>query len=341
MFTGRHDSIALIACAMVLSLALPFSGASAQQLWFSSGDDLEVNGVVAHPDFMQLFGANPRWATGMAHVDVMQLRAPWFARMPAPTVQQVVDFLKQHHMALAVPLGFVSSDTCGQGVEGIGSARQQNFYPREMKKSGIDLDYVVMDEPLYYGHDYGGKNACQFSIKQVVDSVVTNVRMIRSYYPKVQFVLVEPQQALPGGVAELAQFLDLYKAALKEYPAAVRFDIAWGQFDRWHREWHRDIPPFIQMLKARGIGHSIIYDAGRVDGRIPNTDAGWIASAKANVADWEATIHEPPAQVVIQTWSPNPVRILPENDPTTMTGYLKWFVEQSERHRRGRDDGRD
>ena len=68
------------------------------------------------------------------------------------------------------------------------------------------------------------------------------------------------------------------------------------------------------MLKARGIGYSIIYNADHVNGRIPNTDAGWIASAKANVADWKATIHDVPSQVVIQTWSPNPVRITDDYD---------------------------
>jgi len=126
-------------------------------------------------------------------------------RMPTETVQIALDFLKQHNMALAVPLGFVSSDTCGQDVEGIGSARGQNVYPREMTKRGIDLDYVVMDEPVFYGHDYAGKNACKFSIEEVAESVAKNVKMIRSYYPKVQFVLVEPEQSLTGGVQELEQ----------------------------------------------------------------------------------------------------------------------------------------
>jgi hypothetical protein len=324
-------NLLFVVVVSMLAMALLPSGASGQQVWFSSGDDLNVKGHVAHPDFMQLFAPDAPWPTGMAHIDVMQLRAPWFLRMPAPAVQQVTNFLKQHNMALAVPLGFVSSDTCGEGVEGIGSARGQAVYPREMKKLGIDLDYVVMDEPLYYGHDYGGKNACNFSIEQVAESVAINVKMIRSYYPKVQFVLVEPEQGLPGGVGELSRFLDLYKFKLHELPMAVRFDIAWGQEDKFHKEWHRNIPAFIQMLKARGIGYSIIYDAGRVNGRIPDTDAGWIASAKANVADWKATIHEKPAQEVIQTWSPNPFRIVPEKAPTTMTGYLKWFIEHTGR----------
>jgi hypothetical protein len=301
----------------------------AQEIWFSPGDDLNVKGVVKHPDFMQLFGPGAPWPVGMAHVNVMQLRAPWFLRMSPSVVAQALAFLKAHRMKLAVPLGFIDSDTSGQGIEGCGTARGHRVYPREMKQLGIPLDYVVMDEPLYFGHDYDGKNACHFSIAQVADSVANNVRMIRSYYPHVQFVWAEPQQALPGGVAEMNRFLDDYQARLSELPIAMRFDIDWGKVDKKHREWHQDVPLFVRALKTRGIGLSIIYDAGHVNGQpIPKTDAGWIASAKADVADWEATIPDKPAEVVIQTWNPNPVRIVPEDDPTTMTGYLKWFVSR-------------
>ena len=299
-----------------------------QQLWFAPGDDLNVKGKVAHPDFLQLFAPGAPWPAGMAHVEVVQLRSPWFTRMPQPTVDEVLGFLKEHHIKLAVPLGFISSDTLGKDVEGCGTARGMAAYPRLMVQKGVPLDYVVMDEPLYFGHDYAGKNACRFSIEQVADSVAMNVRMIRSYYPQVQFIETEPPQALTGGVAEYSQFLDAYQARLHELPIAVRFDIAWGTVNAQHREWHQAIPEFIAMLKARGIGYSIIYDAGRVAGKIPDTDAGWVASAKANVADWEATIPDKPAQIDLQTWSPNPVNIVPESDPTTMTGYLKWFVER-------------
>ena len=321
-------STLIIGFVLVLVPTVAAQDAQRSELWFSSGDDLEVKGVVAHPEFMRLFDSPSPWPTGLAHIDVMQLRAPWFLRKSPETGQKVVDFLKQHDIALAVPLGFVSSDTCGQGVEGIGTARQQNVYPREMKKHGIDLKYVVIDEPLFYGHDYNGKNACNLSIEQVVDSVVQNVAMVRSYYPRVQFVWVEPPQSLPGGVQEMVKFLDLYKTRLGEYPASVRFDIAWAKDDKWHTEWHTTVPGFIQILKMRGIGYGIIFDAGRVNGQPPKTDAEWIGSAMQNVADWMDTIREKPSQTIIQTWTPNPVRIVPESDPTTMAGYLKWFIEQ-------------
>jgi hypothetical protein len=36
-----------------------------------------------------------------------------------------------------------------------------------------------------------------------------------------------------------------------------------------------------------------------------------------------------PDHIMIQTWDSNPTRIVPESDPTTMTGYLKWFIERA------------
>jgi len=308
---------------MILSLSIP---ASSQQIWFSPGDDLNVKGVVSHPDFMQLFTDPQSWPRGSAHVDVLQLRAPWFLRMPDSVTQLVLSFIRQHHMSLAVPLGFVTSEACGIGVEGLGTGRTHAVYPREMKKRGIELDYVVMDEPLFYGHDYDGKNSCQFTIAQVAASVIDNMKMVRTYYPNVKFVLAEPEQALAGGVSELSRFLDLYEAGMHELPAAVRFDIHWAPPDARHRDWRIDMPLFIKMLQARGIGYSMIFNAGPINGHPPDTDGDWIQSAKTNVLAWERTIPEKPLQVVIQTWSPHPVRITPETDATTMTGYLKWYL---------------
>ena len=206
-------------------------------------------------------------------------------------------------------LGFVSSESCGQGIEGISSAKDIDAYPRLMKKAGFDIDWITMDEPLFFGHDYDGKNACKIPLPELARNVANSMRIARSYFPHVKFALTEPPQSLPGGVAEMEEFLTLLKAEFGTYPDVVHFDLAWGRNDVRHIPWHQEMPRMVQMLKARGIGYSIIYDAGIVDNKIPNTDATWVASAKANVADWEATVHEKPAQVVLQSWSPNPRQI--------------------------------
>ena len=315
----------LVTIALTMSLS---SITSAQQLWFSPGDDVNTQkSGIAHPDYMQLFNPD-RWPVGANRVNVMMIRDIWFLRMPADSAQKALVFLKQHNIAIASPMGLIANDSlnCGAGVEGFGSERGIIFNPREMKKKGIPLDYVVIDEPLFHGHDYNGKNACNLPVAQIADAVARNVKMIRSYYPLVQFVMVEPPQALAGGAKELAEFLDDYKADLKEYPVSVRFDIAWDQVDKRHSDWRLSIPSFIQMLKAHGIGYGIIFNAGHPTGQSLSSDGDWVASAKSNVAAWMAAVHDVPNQVVIQTWTPNPVRNVPERDPNTMTGYLKWFV---------------
>ena len=290
----------------------------AQQVWFAPGDDLNVQGVVAHPDFQDLFAPGAPWQTGLQHVDVMQIRAPWFLRMPDAAVSQVTRFLQQHNIALASSLGGVAADTCGKGVEGVMSARGLTVYPREMRRKGIRVSYALLDEPLFYGHDYSGNNACSFPIAEVAQRVAWSVRMVRSYYPGLPFVLVEPVQSLPGGCGELREFLDDYKAQLGDQPAVVRFDV------QWHTNWRGVIRECVGMLRARGIGYGIIYDATR-GGAAPD-DAAWVGSAEANVEAFTAAASVKPAEVSIQSWTPRPFRILPESDPTTTSGFLRWYV---------------
>ena len=172
---------------------------STPALWFSPGDDLEVSGVVAHPDYPRLFSEPSLWATGLARIDVMQLRAPYIARQPAQSAAYAA-FLKAHGIAIAAVMQVMPAETCGQGVEGLMSHKGIDFYPRAIKKAGIDLDWVLMDEPLYFGHDYVGKNACRFSIAEVAQGVAQSEAVIRGYHPSARFVLSEPVS--PGECAD-------------------------------------------------------------------------------------------------------------------------------------------
>jgi hypothetical protein len=311
-------------CAAAFSVAFAVAApitAAAQQVWFSPGDDLEVGGVVTHPDFPRLFEDPSAWPTGLAHIDVMQFRTAYITRRTAESAKDYA-YLKAHHIRFAVAMSVMPAETCGGGVEGIMSHRGIDAYSRLIKvNGGIDIDYVVMDEPLYFGHDYAGKNACKLSIAEVAQGVAQSVATIRSYHPHAKFILVEPQLALPGGPEELGQFIDAYKAAVGEYPASVRFDI------QWRKTWRADLPPFIAMLKARHIGFGVVYNA---PGGIKD-DHAWVAAARADAQGFAGAIPAKPDHIMIQTWDPNPVRTTPETDPDTMTGYLKWFVDRTPR----------
>jgi hypothetical protein len=313
----------LLATTLSTAMAGP-----APQLWFSPGDDLEVSGVVTHPDFPKLFEEPSQWPTGLSHVNVLQFRAPYIARKPTESAKYY-GYLKEHQIEIAAAMTVMPAETCGQGVEGIMSHKGIDFYPRAIKAAGIDLDYIVMDEPLYFGHDYAGKNACKLSIVEVAQGVAESTVTIRSYHPHAKFVLSEPV-ALPGGAAELAEFLDAYRTAAHDYPASVRLDV------QWPKDWRSALPAFIDILKMRGIGFGVVYNA---TGGIRD-DHAWVTSAKGNSQAFAGAIRAKPEHIMIQTWESSPSRIVPESDPTTMAGYLKWFVDRKDHRGPGEGDRR-
>ena len=302
---------------VVLAVQSPLA-AHATELWFAPGDDLNVKGTVNRTDFQELFVPGSPWQTGLSRINVLQIRSPWFLRMPEAAVKQVISFSVEHRIGLAVPLDSVASDTCGQNVEGFTSTKGMQFYPRELRKRGVPLEYVVLDEPLYYGHEYSTSTTCNFPIQEVAKRVAYSIRTVKSYYPAIKVVLSEPEQSLSGGVVELAEFLDAYRRELGEYPSAMRMDI------QWHKDWPSAIPSLLSMLRSRHVGFSLIYNATR--GGLAPSDSDWVRSAEANVQTYRSRFRQPPNQIVIQSWDKRPGRVLPESDPTTMTGFLKWYI---------------
>ena len=312
---GPFLSIALSVVRLAMALD---STAQAQQLWFSPGDDLEVQGVIGHPDFAKLFEDPSAWPTGLSRVNVFQFRAPYLARKPDESARYY-GFLKAHHIDIAAAMTVLPAESCGQGIEGTLPRKNIADYARRIKVgAGIDIDYVVMDEPLFYGHDYDGRNACHFSIAEVARGVADSVSAIRVYQPHAKFILVEPEQVLSGGTNELIEFLDAYKAGVGEYPSSVRFDVLWG------KDWPHQLPPFVAALSARSIGYGVVYN-GLGNSR---SDAAWVASAQENARTFPRFVQGRPDHIVIQTWQAYPLRDVPESDPDTMAGYLKWFIER-------------
>ncbi len=318
----RHALAAalMIVSCTIASPAQPNGGPAKPRTWFAPGDDLEVGGKVGHPDYGRLFAPNAPWRAGYEHIDVFQIRTPWVLRTDPDEVKQAFAFFAEHRIKVAAVLGTVITEGCGVGIEGFGTARQTEVYPRRMKEMGLPLDYILVDEPVTWGHEYSGKNACRYPIADVAKRVAQSIRMAKKYYPDAKVVLVEAPQALKGGPAELLEFLNDWRKELGASPSVVRFDMQWRQ------DWRRDTPGFVRMLAAHGIPYGVIWDGSNPQAR---DGREWIDEAKANVAAFHQLIAAPPSENVIQSWSAQPERDLPESDPSTMAGYLKWFVTQA------------
>jgi hypothetical protein len=66
---------------------------------------------------------------------------------------------------LAIEMGLLSGNdssgrqACGVNVEGFGAPDTARVTAERIKRNGRELRYVAMDEALWYGHHFSGKNA--------------------------------------------------------------------------------------------------------------------------------------------------------------------------------------
>jgi hypothetical protein len=193
-----------------------------------------------------------------------------------------------------------------------------------------------MDEPVYYGHVFGRGGevfGCQLSITELAQEVALTVRQVRSVFPNVAIGDVEPvsfsdkdpwftNDAWPN---DLSAWLDAYQAAVGENLGYFRLDMWWTP-----RSWEH-LPALIGLVRAKGVPLQVHYNGSGQD----KTDQAWIADAVSTFKRFETSGWPLPDAAVIQFWTPNPSRILPETDPLTATGlidqYLDWRQHRTRR----------
>jgi hypothetical protein len=78
------------------------------------------------------------------------------------------------------------------GVEGYFAPGQMAALAAKLKRAGGTLEYIAMDEPLWFGHYYNEKNACHSSIDNVVARVAANWREYQKVFPNVIIGDIEP-----------------------------------------------------------------------------------------------------------------------------------------------------
>jgi len=292
--------------------------ANAQTVWLGPTSD-KVNPQV-DPDYQQLFDASAPWQHAQSRVRVFEMSRWYVATQPEPNLHRIFDFLRSHHMALAVIFGFVPAFTCGQDVEGAAHSPNENLATaKRLKRLGADLEYITVDEALEFGHFFQGKHACQYPIRQLAAGFAREAQQVRSVFPDAQLIDTEPSSGITS-IAEFNQWLDaLHQELGATAPKIVRFDV------QWYRPWQQSIPPIIASLQAHGLSYGVIFKGTYED----RTAARYIAAAQRHIKDWQATIRQPPDQVLFQNWESMPITVLPETTPTTLTYLINWYCAQT------------
>ena len=204
---------------------------------------------------------------------------------------------------------------CGAGVEGFSAPLTMQTISNRVEKTGHNIDYLVMDEPLWYGRYYSGKSSCQLSVAEILRDISPKLAAVRHIFPSIAFGDIEPVGAT--GVAhwelKLIEWLESYKVVMGQPLDSFRADI------QWQGDWERQIKILRNYLHHEGIKLSIIINGDPTD----DSDVSWVRRAQARRAKIELDPDLVPDQFVVQTWDHHPTRNLPEDEP----GTLMWLAK--------------
>jgi hypothetical protein len=319
----------VLACLLALA-GLP---AKATEIWFGASEPVwRVVRQWPANDWMDLFRPGAPWQDAEADVHVLELTKRAVLETSDADLSAVIAALKQHHIRLAVqatPL--LASQVCGLGVEGHGPPDDMLQVATRLKRLGAELDYLTMDEPLFYGHLYegqGGRRACHSTIAEIAQQTATKMRAVRQIYPAVVIGDDEPV-SLPAPYAaewptELRDWMDAYHAAMGEKLGFFHADVFWDRPD-----WRAGLRAAIAVVRQEGVTLGVIYDGTPAD----QTDAAWVDGAAAHFHAVEGEMHVRPDQAKLQSWMDHPRAMLPEGKPDTMTNLvLRYHTWLQQRH---------
>lgn len=279
-------------------------------------------------NYMDLFTPGAPWNRVAAATQAFFLTEWFVLRAPDADLARVIAGLKERHIAIAMQLvPLVARSTCGRAVESYGSPRDAMAAALRIRRLGGVLAYARMDEPLWFGHAFAGlagRVGCRMPIAEVAAEAATKIAQLEEIFPAIQVGDSEPFGVpLPDRIwaQDLAEWFTAYRVAVGRPLAFFHADCVWPR-----RNWQDQFLRGVRAVRAAGIPLGVIYDGAQRD----DTDLSWTDAAIAHYRLVEGTLGIHPDAAIFQSWTDRPRRVLPENQPGTLTNvvasYLAWHA---------------
>jgi hypothetical protein len=203
---------------------------------------------------------NGTWPAFMDHVTVVGILTQVLVNMPDADLAKVAARLKDKHVALGIEMLAQADDDppgCGGGVEGYYAPYMVANIAAKLKRTGAEPRYIAMDEPLWFGHYYNGKNACHSSIANVAERVAKNLDEYLKVFPNVTIGDGEPFPAItdqPNWKDDYKRWIEAFHAKVGKELAFSNVDINWGV-----KNWPRSVEAFQSFAKDARMPMGIIY----------------------------------------------------------------------------------
>lgn len=182
---------------------------------------------------------------------------------------------------------------------------------------GGTLDYVSFDSPVWFAHHSPGPRHCMDSLPAVAQQMIEPARALKTAFPHLSFVDTEPlnNQTDAGFLEEVLQFAIEFSKATGYRVDTIHADPI------WHDNWVPQFQSWQLKTRASGMRFGVICRGSALD----KTDQEWTREAVQVIGQARSTGRGVPDDIVIETYSAKPARMLPETDPASMT----WIVRQA------------
>jgi hypothetical protein len=298
-------------------------------------------------DFTRIFAADPppsqalrQWDQVSRHIQAVRFPAGMLLKMSDAALARMVRDLSSRHIALGLEIlatNWFHEPICGQGIEGYSDPGSANQVVAKLLKAGGTVDFMAMDEPLWFGHFYSGKNACRSSIPELAERVAVIVKIYTAAFPRAIVGDTEPFPAVsnqPDWQTAYAAWVKAFRASTGSPLTFLHLDFNWGD-PRLNGGPARSAPDVAAIgslveqaaaaARADGLSVGMIFDGG---GPPPATDdAQWIAQAHSHIQAIRAS-GIPIDYLLFESWDKYPARTLPETDPNTLSGLILFAQRQ-------------
>lgn len=283
-----------------------------------------------------------QWKKGSAIVNMFALGEGQIRTMPDDMLARLVHELNNHHVALGIEIlatNWFHEPPCGGGVEGYSDPGSANSTVAKLLRAGASPSMIRMDEPLFFGHYYQGKNACRSPIENVAQRTAVIVKIYTAAFPDLIVGDAEPFPAISnqnGWQADYAKWVAAFHAATGTPLSFTDIDINWSD-----PRLNRPGPPatsdpgaiaglsrtVAQVLRANKLAVGMYYTGF---GGGPLTDARWMAQAREHM---DAVEHAgiAPDHVIITSWDPYPALTFPETNPDALSSLLAYYADHYRR----------
>jgi hypothetical protein len=313
----------IVICVLLASTPIANSATVSQEVWLSGVPPFvrEKTFQESDSDYMNLFKPDAPWSKSAQSVRVFMINGGLVMHQSDDELKAVFVDLNRRHIALAIEMGLLSGknsagqQACGVGVEGFAAPDNAKVVANRIEKAGGVLAYVAMDEPLWYAHHLSGKNACGWSMEDVARDIAPRVAALREKFPAVQIGDIEPVGTTepPDWVDEITQWTQVYRKVVGEPLNFFHADVA------WNGPWQQQLPAVKRRIDAAGLKFGIIYDGG---GSKDESDEVWTREAEQRFRMVESDPSMIPDHAIIQTWARWPKKMLPEDQPGTLTNLV-------------------